>query len=321
MRKWLTAVIWLVSYAALAFDFSSRPFISYYDAANGNLKLAYNLGSGWEKLVVDTSPLPYAISETGLPEIDEVSSPELQALRKLEDSLFRSEQQADPSQQEDLISQVEASIGVGKHTSIAVDNYGNIHISYYDEANRDLKYAYWDRFYLPMSWTIETVDAYSDQGVVGTHTSIAVDQSNRPHIAYMSEKYDDLKYARRSSSGSWQIFDVDQDHNVGSYASLALQEIGSSVYPHISYLDFTSYNLKYAYVGLDLQWKKPAIDTQGVVGLYTSIARGSDGKVWISYYDQTNGDLKYASISSGSTTTVKDDLYRWQYWLLHLDCS
>jgi hypothetical protein len=307
-QKWDTEVVdgsYLVgSYAALAFDFSSRPFISYYDAANGNLKLAYNLGSGWEILVVDSNPLPYAISGTILSTPDDVASPELKALHKLEDSLFGNNQLIDASQQKDMISQVEASIGVGKHTSIALDTYGSVHISYYDEANRDLKYAFWERFYGPLSWTIETVDAYSDQGVVGTYTSIAVDQSNRPHIAYMSEKYDDLKYARRSSSGSWQIFDVDKDQNVGSYASLALQEIGNSVYPHISYLDFTSYNLKYAYVGSDSQWKKQAVDSQGVVGLYISIARGSDGRVWISYYDQTNGDLKYASIS-GSTTTVK----------------
>ncbi len=308
-QKWDTEMVddgYLVgAYAALAFDFSSHPFISYYDAENGDLKLAYNLGGGWVKLVVDTNPLPYIVPGTSLPLQDEVVSPELQDLHELVDSLFVSDQQVDASQQPDLISQVEDSVGVGKHTSIGLDIFGNVHISYYDEVNRDLKYAFWERFFGTMIWTIETVDFYNDQGGVGTYSSIAVDQSSRPHIAYMSEKYDDLKYARRSSSGEWQIYDVDKsDFHVGSYASLALQEIGTSVYPHISYLDFSSYDLKYAYVGTDLQWKRQTLDTQGVVGLYTSIARGGDGKVWISYYDQTNGDLKYASIS-GSTTTAK----------------
>lgn len=307
-QRWDTEIVdsshLVGAYAALAFDFSSRPFISYYDATNGNLKLAYNLGSGWEILVVDSNPLPYVIPGGGLPTPDEDASPELKALHKLEDSLFGNNQQINAPQQEDVISQVQASVGVGKHTSIALDTFGNVHISYYDEVNRDLKYAFWERFYAPFNWTIETVDAYSDQGVVGTYTSIAVDHNNRPHIAYMSEKYDDLKYARRSSGGGWQIFDVDTDQNVGTYASLALQVIGNDVYPHISYLDFTNYNLKYAYVGTDNQWKRQAVDTPGVVGLFTSIARGSDGKVWISYYDQTNGDLKYALITA-STTTVK----------------
>lgn len=298
-KAWKTEVVdsdlLVGSYAALDFDANSRPFISYYDAALGNLKLAYNLGGGWEKLVVDTNPLPPAAPETLLPVEDEVVSPELQDLRELVDSLFSDNLQAVSPQQSEVATLIEDSIGVGKHTSIAIDNTGGVHISYYDEDYRDLKYAYWNG----LSWLIETVDAYGDQGGVGTYTSIAVDMYMRPHIAYMSEKYDDLKYARKRGN-DWQLYIVDSAANVGTYASLALQEVGDLVYPHISYLDFSNYNLKYAYVDSNGLWKTPALDTNGIVGLYTSIARDPDGKIWISYYDYSNGDLKYARFASGS---------------------
>lgn len=301
-NQWQTEVVdadlLVGAYAALAFDTNSRPFISYYDAANGNLKMAYNLGGGWVKLVVDTNPVTTAMSP--LVESEAVISPELQALNELLDSLPWVDPKTNSIQQSEVAEVVEDAGGVGKYTSIAIDGAGGVHISYYDDDNRDLKYAYWNG----LTWLIEVVDAYSDQGGVGTYTSIATDMYMKPHIAYMAEKYDDLKYARKRGD-DWTLWTVDSANNVGTFASLALQEVGDAVYPHISYLDFTNYNLKYAYVGSDSQWHKVAPDSTGVVGLYTSIARDEDGKVWISYYDFTNGNLKYARLS-GSTWTVKN---------------
>ena len=53
-------------------------------------------------------------------------------------------------------------------------------------------------------------------------------------------------------------------------------------------------------------WTTTTVDSSEYAGSYTSIALDSSGKAYISYYDGTNGDLKYATNASGSwvTTTV-----------------
>ena len=61
----------------------------------------------------------------------------------------------------------------------------------------------------------------------------------------------------------------------------------------MSYLDPVDRNLKYAYRDSS-GWHIEVVDTAGDVGWYTSIELDSLGLPHISYYDWTNGDLKYA---------------------------
>jgi hypothetical protein len=78
---------------------------------------------------------------------------------------------------------------VGNWTDIAIDSSGNIHISYYDAADADLKYA----FYNGVDWSTIIVDGLDAN--VGQMTSIVLDENGLPHITYYDETNNDLKHA------------------------------------------------------------------------------------------------------------------------------
>src|SRR3990172_5504112 len=95
---------------------------------------------------------------------------------------------------------VDDSPSVGAYASIALDGSGIAHISYYDEANDDLKYATNENG----SWTTTTVDSEGS----GAYTSLAVDESGKAHISYRRRNNVGVKYAT-NASGSWTTGMVD----------------------------------------------------------------------------------------------------------------
>ena len=133
---------------------------------------------------------------------------------------------------------VDSSGTVGVHTSIAIDSRGYKHISYYDETNKDLKYAT-DK---SGSWVTTTVDS---SGNVGQYTSIAIDSYDNVHISYYDQTGSDLKYATCSSgcttASNWADVTVDTTGDVGRYSSIA---IDSNDAVHISYSESAKNDLK-----------------------------------------------------------------------------
>ncbi len=187
---------------------------------------------------------------------------------------------------------VDSAGSVGWWTSIALDSSGGPHISYFDRINLNLKYA---RQLLPWLWVTETVDS---AGRVGEFSSLALDPSGYPHITYLdfvAMNNRDLKYARKLPGGGWKAETVDSEGDVGWFPSIAVDSSGQ---PHISYYDFDNGSgagkLKYATRSTSGGWSIETVDSAGDVGAYTSIALDSSGRPHISYFDFTNGNLKYA---------------------------
>lgn len=135
-------------------------------------------------------------------------------------------------------------------------------------------------------WDIETVDSTGD---TGWYCSLALDASNRPHIAYYYRTGNDLKYAYWNGT-AWELSVVDgASSSCGQYSSIALDTSGR---PRIAYRNSSGY------VACAL-WNGTAWDLQSTgdtlaVGFGTSIGVGTDNSVHISYVNSSYNTHHYA---------------------------
>ena len=189
---------------------------------------------------------------------------------------------------------VDAAGNGGMYTSLAFDTDGNLHISYYDYTNQDLKHAWKSN----AGWTTETVDS---AGNVGAYTSIAFDAGGNPHISYYDTSNYDLKHAWKGIAG-WTTETVDSAGNVGLFTSIAFDASGN---PHISYYDNSNYDLKHAWKN-NAGWTTETVDSAGHVGEWTSIAFDASGNPHISYHAGING-LKHAFYSGAGEPDTDGD--------------
>jgi len=158
---------------------------------------------------------------------------------------------------------------------------------------------------------ITTVDSTDD---VGRYTSIAIGTDNNPVISYYDSTNGDLKVlhcGNISCSSGNTVTTVDSADDLGRHTSIA---IGTDNNPVISYYDATNSDLKVAQcnnISCSVIGLITTVDSADDVGLYTSIAIGTDNNPVISYLDITNSDLKVLhcgniSCSSGNAVTTVD---------------
>jgi hypothetical protein len=180
---------------------------------------------------------------------------------------------------------------------VATNFVADVHISYYDAGNGDLKHALIERPVSPATDPTITTTTVDSGGDVGQFTSIALDSDFIPRISYYDFSNGDLKSADRGDGWLISIVDSGGADDVGQYSSIA---IDSDTYPDYSYYDATNQDLKY------YQFSDTTVDSGGNVGQFTSIAVGQFGTPYISYYDADGGDLKYAVQIEGWSTNVVD---------------
>jgi hypothetical protein len=173
------------------------------------------------------------------------------------------------------------NLGIGE-TSLALDGTSNPHITYWSAGK--LKRAY---YVLGGGWITEVIDSFSAD--VGRDNAITRDKDGWFHVSYIDFTNKKLKYAHHNTV-NWVIaapIDDAQD----AKTSIALDDHGGV---HICYRK--DGDLKYAYnsgKGFST-WVTQTVDGgDPFVGEFCSLKLDSHGKPRISYFDRTNGDLKF----------------------------
>jgi hypothetical protein len=194
---------------------------------------------------------------------------------------------------------------VGYHSAIAIGTDGLPVISYYDYNLAALKVTKCGNPACTSGNTSTLVDDPAND--VGRYTSIRVGTDGFPVISYYDTTAKALKVAKCANpacTGASTITVVDDPANdVGQYTSL---RIGADGLPVISYYDDTARSLKVAKCGNASCTGTSTIttvdDPANWVGLWNSIAIGTDGFPVISYMDNTAGALRVAKCANAACT-------------------
>jgi hypothetical protein len=176
---------------------------------------------------------------------------------------------------------------VGWYPTMVTDELGNIHVTYYDAAGGDLRYATSAVGF----WGASAVDTV---GNVGAPSALALDSNGTPHVAYYDSTNKDIKYATMIS-GVWVKEIVTATNDVGLSNSIIVDDDDSV---HIFYYDDTTDDLIHA-TDKPGEWVTENVDTQGDVGRDVTAVVDSEGFIHMAYYDATNRDLKYAQNKLG----------------------
>jgi hypothetical protein len=183
-------------------------------------------------------------------------------------------------------------------SSLAMDASGNPHVSFVDNNAFDFKYGTKSGGV----WTFESIAPNGYDPIFGDDnqiTSLALDASGNPHIAFWDPTPNLLKYASRTG-GTWTIETVDPVDNNGRVATLV---IDATDRPHIFYYDQTNLYVKYA-TKVGGVWSTEVVDASGILQpRLQGLAVDSSGNPHVIYLDFNAGVLKYAKKSGGVWTS------------------
>ena len=209
------------------------------------------------------------------------------------------------------ISSPDTTGAVGARSSLVLDASGFPVVSYWDQTNGNLKVLHCGNATCTSGNTIFAPDT---NGVVGQYTAIQLNSSGFPIVSYYDGTGLNLKvlHCGNAACSSGNIVGLlNSTGNVGEWTSLAISPAGTLA---VSYYDTTNGNLKILRCGnvtctAGIYLASP--DTVGLVGRYSSVAMDASGFAVVSYFDDTNLDLKVLACgdqwcSAGNTISTLD---------------
>jgi hypothetical protein len=269
-------------YTSIALDANGNPYISYYDAVNGDLKCARLVLGSWYVDTVDSDGVTGLYTSIA---VDDSSPAKIYI--SYYDYTNRNLRYAVWNGSHWSRITADATGDVGSYTSLALDNGNKARISYYDATNKDLKYAYWTG----STFVASKVDG---SGVdVGKYTSIALKDGKSPNISYYDLTHGRLRYAVLSGT-TWTIYTLSTEELSGEYSSIALDP-NDNWYPRVTYYSSVTGTLRYVERTGATVWAYSTIDWAHDQGLFSSLALDSTNKPHVAFFDDTTDLLNYAS--------------------------
>ncbi len=254
----------------IAVDSINNVHVGYYDSNNGFLKYATNSTGEWIISTIDNTSCSQGISLA----IDPNDHVHISYCDMYELKYATNQNSTWESVTIDVNTSEDIGF-LGIKSAVAVDSFGYPHIVYYDRTNAQLKYAtnasgQWLTSAIQDSVTIINdfmsiaIDAnncihlsvsnqknlfyasnetgqweFTDLGVDGHYTSIALDSQNNVYISYQDKS---LKYIS-NKTGEWMSKTIIESANAGFHTSIA---IDSNDEIHISSHLYTTGNLVYS---------------------------------------------------------------------------
>lgn len=178
---------------------------------------------------------------------------------------------------------------VGQYTSMALDSMGRPVVAYFDSTNTALKILHCGNTTCTSGNIITTPDPDS----IGAQTSLVLDGSGKPAVSYYSGHLKVLRCGDVNCSSGNTTAEPDTVGPLGFHSGIAIAFGGI---PVVSYYDQKNGDLKILRCGQPDCLAGNIIrtpDTTGDVGQFTSSVQDpSTGNPVVSYYDETNGNLK-----------------------------
>lgn len=316
-------------FTSLALDTLGFPHISYHDVTNENLKYAFLDEDGWHLQIVDfigdvqipggpvSAVTSIALNAMGFPRIayccessdlryayQDSNGWHVQAVADVNG--LGASMVLDPSDFAHISHGPWEGGGIYSYqdesgwthealpclcigfltTSLALDALRNPHITYVSYAPND--YCMRHAYKTAGSWESEVVE---HDHTAGAGSSLLLDESGVLHATHVLVGGSwSLKYTWKDVSG-WNSQTIEQiDFSMMQWiTSLKLDSQGN---PHVCYMG-DGYDLVIQH-GNGSEWVLEAVDREGQVGMHPSMVLDPSDRPHISYYDITNGDLKYA---------------------------
>ncbi len=293
---------------------TGQPVVAYYPP--GEVRYAVRQNGSWTSQLVATTPfggasLCMAVSPDGTPHIFYTLNGFVHAFKT--GSVWTKE----------LVEFVPGTLN--RECDASADSLGRIHVAWASEmfpiSQGEIKYAVKDS----SGWIVERIDS---GGRGSVWASLAMDSRNRPHVLYYGDVYGEVRYARRSGSGSWTLEVVEaltgeRGYYCCSHDSLALD---INDVPMAAYLAEATWPVSYSALHYATKtasgWRiEKIVEGQRMPGFNPAVGVTSIGVPVIAYHVLLDGDLMYAE--GGSSWTVEpvdtEGIYNGQFISMSLD--